>query len=103
MPRSLARGTFLTKLHCSESGEMKVRYRADRRPAVQRLRVLVNGRNMEVPRTANQEPLVKFGIVPIAEFRFVEMPARYRPFNPSSDVHTIDGGVPQSSPSFHLD
>ena len=48
---------------------MKVRYRADRRPAVQRLRVLVNGRNMEVPRTANQEPLVKFGIVPIAVSR----------------------------------
>ncbi|EKD99116.1 MAG: hypothetical protein ACD_23C00120G0002 [uncultured bacterium] len=72
MPRSLARGTFLTKLHCSESGEMKVRYRADRRPAVQRLRVLVNGRNMEVPRTANQEPLVKFGIVPIADSHDLE-------------------------------
>lgn len=67
MPRSLARGTFLIKLHCSESGEMKVQYVADRRPAVQRLRVLVNGRNMEVPRTANQEPLVKFGIVPKAD------------------------------------
>jgi hypothetical protein len=31
---------------------------------VQRLRVLVNGRNMEAQRTANQEPLVKFGNVP---------------------------------------
>jgi hypothetical protein len=29
-----------------------------------RLRVLVNGRNMEAQRTANQEPLVKFGNVP---------------------------------------
>jgi hypothetical protein len=33
---------------------------------MQRLRVLVNGRNMEAQRTANQEPLVKFGNVPIA-------------------------------------
>jgi hypothetical protein len=32
-----------------------------------RLRVLVTGRNMEVQRTFNQEPLVKFGIVPKAE------------------------------------
>ena len=31
---------------------------------MQRLRVLVNGRNMEAQRTANQEPLVKFGNVP---------------------------------------
>ena len=28
---------------------------------------------------------------------------RYRPFNPSSDVRRIDGGVPQSGLSFHLD
>jgi hypothetical protein len=51
----------------------------------------------------NQKPFVAFGIVPKAEFRFIEMPARYRPLNPSSDAHRIDGGVPQSSPSFHLD
>jgi len=34
---------------------------------VQRLRVLVNGRNMEAQRTANQEPLVKFGNVAEAD------------------------------------
>jgi hypothetical protein len=52
---------------------------------------------------SRQESFVAFGNVPIAEFRFVEMPARYPPFNPSNDVQTIDGGVPQSSPSFQLD
>jgi hypothetical protein len=36
---------------------------------MQRLRVLVNGRNMEAQRTANQEPLVKFGNVPNAASR----------------------------------
>lgn len=40
--------------------------------------------------------------VPIAEFRFIEMPAQYQPFNPSSDVRRIDGGVPQSSPFVEL-
>ena len=53
--------------------------------------------------TPSEKPFVAFGIVPIAEFRFIEMPARYRPFNPSSDVRRIDGGVPQSGPSLHLD
>lgn len=37
-----------------------------------------------------------------AEFLFVEMPARYRPFNRPSDILQIVGGVPQSYPSFHL-
>jgi hypothetical protein len=34
--------------------------------ALQRLRVLVNGSNMEVQHTAIQEPLVKFSSVPLA-------------------------------------
>ena len=34
-PRSLAKGTFLIKIYCFEAAEMKVRYGADRRPAVQ--------------------------------------------------------------------
>ncbi len=42
-------------------------------------------------------------IVPLAEFRFIEMPARYRSFEPASNVRQIVGGVPQSSLSFHLD
>ena len=54
-------------------------------------------------RVTIQPTVVAANYVPIAEFRFIEMPARYRPFNPSSKVRRIDGGVPQSSPSFHLD
>jgi len=50
-----------------------------------------------------QMPFVAFGYVPLAEFRFIEMPARYRSFEPASDVRQIVGGVPQISPSFHLD
>jgi hypothetical protein len=39
----------------------------------------VNGSNMEVQRTANQEPLVKFGNVPIAGVDVLRIPARYQP------------------------
>jgi hypothetical protein len=60
---------------------MKARNGADRRPAV-RLQVLVSGSYMEVQCTANQAPLVKFGIVPIADDGFPEIPARY----PTLDV-----------------
>lgn len=49
-----------------------------------RLRVLVNGRNMEVPRTANLEPLVKFGIVPIAD---VELCNAYVSDAALADIH----------------
>jgi hypothetical protein len=52
---------------------------------------------------SSQKPFVAFGYVPKAEFWFIEMLARYRPLNPSSDAHRIDGGGPQSSPSFRLD
>lgn len=50
-----------------------------------------------------QKPFMADFNVPLAEFRFIEMPARYRSFEPASDVRQIVGGVPQSSPSFHLD
>jgi hypothetical protein len=43
---------------------------------VQRLRVLVNGRNMEAQRTANQEPLVKFGNVPTDDLAISEFSAQ---------------------------
>jgi hypothetical protein len=38
----------------------------------------VNGSNMEVQRTANQEPFVKFCIVPIAGVDVLRIPARYK-------------------------
>jgi hypothetical protein len=44
-----------------------------------RFRTLVNGSNMEVQRIANQEPLVKFSIVPIAGVNVLRIPARYQP------------------------
>jgi hypothetical protein len=34
----------LIKIYCSEAAEMKVRYGADRRPAVQRLRSVTTGK-----------------------------------------------------------
>lgn len=52
---------------------------------------------------ARQQPFVGDFNMPLAEFRFIEMPARYRSFNPASDVRQIVGGVQQCSPSFHLD
>jgi hypothetical protein len=44
-----------------------------------RLRVLVSGSYMEVQRTANQEPFVKFSSVPIAGVDVLRIPARYQP------------------------
>jgi hypothetical protein len=41
--------------------------------------------------------------VPIADDDFLEMPARYRLLNSSTDGHRIDGGVPQSGLSIDHD
>jgi hypothetical protein len=46
---------------------------------------------------SSQVPFVDFGDLPRAEFRFIEMPARYRPLDTSSDVRRIDGGFRRSS------
>jgi hypothetical protein len=51
----------------------------------------------------SKKQFVAFGNVPKAEFWFIEMPARYRSFDPAIDVRQIVGGVPQSSPSFYRD
>jgi hypothetical protein len=57
---------------------------------VQRLRVLVNGRNMEAQRTANQEQLVKFGNVPIPDGRHLAK----QPFADGKEVNNRSLIVP---------
>ena len=48
-------------------------------------------------------PFVTDFLVPIADDDFLEMPARYRLLNSSTDGHRIDGGVPQSGLSIDHD
>jgi hypothetical protein len=51
-----------------------------------RLRVSANGSYMAGQCTANQEPLAKFGTVPISDDEFLEMPARYPTLDVPFDV-----------------
>lgn len=48
-------------------------------------------------------PVVTVNYVPFADDDFLEMPARYRLLNSSTDGHRIDGGVPQSGLSIDHD
>jgi hypothetical protein len=64
-----------------------------------RLRVFVNGSNMEVQCTANQEPFVKFGIVPKVEFAASEYVAIKMPFNRRTPL-TLNPAV-TPSPAAH--
>lgn len=52
---------------------------------------------------AYHTPFVTDFFVPIADDDFLEMPARYRLLNSSTDGHRIDGGVPQSGLSIDHD